>query len=121
MNDAHGHLVGDAVLRELAGALRNGLRRTDLVTRWGGEEFAIAYLDTPGPAAAGQVRRVQEQVAQGGLTPPGGPALRLTISAGVAASPADGADLETLVRAADGRLLVAKREGRNRVVDRDPG
>lgn len=121
VNDAHGHLVGDAVLRELAGALRNGLRRTDLVTRWGGEEFAIAYLDTPGPAAAGQVRRVQEQVAQGGLAPPGGPALRLTISAGVAASPADGADLETLVRAADGRLLVAKREGRNRVVDRDRG
>lgn len=116
VNDAHGHLVGDAVLRELAGALRNGLRRTDLVTRWGGEEFAIAYLDTPGPAAATQVRRVQELVALAGLTPPGGPSLRLTISAGVAASPADGSDLETLVRAADGRLLVAKREGRNRVV-----
>lgn len=120
VNDQHGHHAGDLVLRELARVLRDALRRTDLVTRWGGEEFAIAYLDTPGSDAASQVDRLRERVTPAGLVLPNGHRVGLTFSAGVASAPRDGGDLETLARAADARLLAAKRAGRNRVVGAEP-
>lgn len=116
VNDEHGHPAGDAVLRDLATLLRSSLRRTDLLTRWGGEEFVIAYLDTAADDAAGLADTLRARVAATGIALPGGGTVRITVSGGVAAAPDDGFEVEELMRSADARLLEAKRAGRDRIV-----
>jgi diguanylate cyclase (GGDEF)-like protein len=115
INDRHGHGTGDAVLRDLAYALRKELRAFDLAYRLGGEEFLIllpgADLAQAG-AVAEQLRRAVESEPLGGGVP-------VTISCGVAASPRDERfDFEPAFSEADAALYEAKRLGRNRVCDR---
>ena len=107
VNDADGHAAGDALLIALAHHLQGGVRADDVVVRFGGEEFAVLM---PGLDAAGAGQRIdavrQRWRADGART---------TFSAGVAAAPADGADLDALLRVADDALYEAKRAGRDRV------
>lgn len=109
VNDDHGHDRGDAVLRQVADELRRSLRSFELVYRIGGEEFLMLLPGIELGEATEIAERVRRAIAG---SRPGG--LELTLSGGVAC--ASGAFTYTeLFKAADGALLEAKREGRNRV------
>ena len=113
INDRLGHLVGDAVLRDFARHLEGRLRVSDLVGRYGGEEFVIVLRGAPVEAA----RRVLEQVrAALGDRPEHGELPRYTFSAGVAALADDGSTPTEILAKADERLYEAKRAGRDRIV-----
>jgi diguanylate cyclase (GGDEF)-like protein len=112
INDEHGHLVGDAVLRNVGGILGDRLRGTDLVGRYGGEEFVVIMRRATAPDA----RDVLDAIRASLSDREGSPALpRYTFSAGVAELGQDGSDVETLLGKADQRLYQAKDAGRNRI------
>ena len=115
VNDAHGHVVGDAVLVELASRLRAGLKEGDCLARWGGEEFAVLLRGIRSDTELEQ--RAQGLRAAVALLPvvAGGVSVRLTISLGAVRTAGGLRSLDTLVEAADSCLYAAKREGRNRV------
>lgn len=112
VNDRHGHDRGDAVLRAAAGAIREALRQTDLLVRWGGEEFLAVMPNTTRDGARAAVERLC--VHGFGARPDG----RVqTASVGVAALGADRVeDWAGLVDLADHRMYLAKQAGKNRVV-----
>ena len=115
INDAHGHVVGDAVLVELARRLGDGLRPTDCLARWGGEEFAVLLRDVRTDA---ELDRLAQRLRSGVARTPfaaEGVNLTLTISIGAVRAGDTLDSLDSLVEAADRRLYVAKREGRDRV------
>ena len=115
VNDVYGHVVGDAVLVELARRLRAGMRAGDCLARWGGEEFAVLLQGIGSEADLDRsAQRLRAAVAS---TPVAveGVRVRLTISIGAARAGAELDSLDALVEAADRCLYVAKRHGRNRV------
>lgn len=116
INDRFGHGAGDRVLKGVAEAVRQAVRRSDVVARWGGEEFAVVLPETPIADAAAKVEAIRAHLAGTALQVDRHHEVRLTVSAGVASAPADGTTLEALTQAADDRLLEAKRAGRDRVV-----
>ncbi len=110
INDEHGHDCGDAVLRDVAYALRKHLRSFELVYRLGGEEFLVVLpgIDTgPGHEVAERLRAAVEQTRPLGFD--------VTISIGLSAARGDRVDYDTQFKAADTALYEAKRAGRNRV------
>lgn len=116
-NDLHGHLVGDEILRQLVITIRTAIKKTDIIGRWGGEEFIIALPGATleqGVQVAMRFRNALEQIqvynAQGKEV--GIP----TISQGVACYPQDGQNSVDLINSADQALLIAKRSGRDRIV-----
>ncbi|WP_309229375.1 MULTISPECIES: diguanylate cyclase domain-containing protein [unclassified Blastococcus] len=114
INDAIGHPGGDAVLRAVSELLIAGVRDTDEVCRWAGDEFVVLLPDTTAEQAERALERTRRKVAEYdwaslGLSTP------VTISVGIA-SAARGDDRRTLFAAADGVLYDAKRSGRDRVV-----
>jgi diguanylate cyclase (GGDEF)-like protein len=116
INDRYGHETGDAVLCSVAATLRAALRETDLLSRWGGEEFLAVLVDTDAGRAAGIAERMRAGVE---ATPLPGIPERTTISVGVATRPnvdEVGAAWEALLTEADRHLYRAKSAGRNRVV-----
>ncbi|MDR0776663.1 MAG: diguanylate cyclase [Azonexus sp.] len=114
INDTWGHPVGDQVIRNLAWLLRGRLRSSDLIGRYGGEEFIVALPDTDLADAVAQFDRIREGFA---VLPHahGTGTIHATFSCGVAAL-ADHQSAAELIGAADAALLQAKRSGRNRVV-----
>lgn len=119
-NDSFGHLAGDRALQLLAEALRSAVRATDLVARFGGEEFVVAF---PGMDVAQAVQRVENlriKLAQVPI-PVDGVTHWLTMSAGVGSWPVDGGTFTEVLSQADARLYEAKRRGRNCVVGPAPG
>jgi diguanylate cyclase (GGDEF)-like protein len=116
VNDTHGHQAGDAVLQQLADVLRAQAREIDQIGRYGGEEFMLLLPGTPLDAAAHFAERVRQAVEAHTFTFPAG-TLSRTLSAGVAAWPHPRlATCDSLVKAADDALYVAKERGRNRVI-----
>ena len=116
VNDQHGHLCGDYVLRELSERLRPGVRREDLMARYGGEEFAQVLVESDQTQALAAAERVRRTVADAPFRFEDRE-LAVTVSVGVATTCGDGAMTPTgLLRAADDKLYEAKRAGRNRVV-----
>lgn len=111
INDTHGHQVGDQVLIEMADLLRRLKRQTDLVGRWGGEEFLLILPETNIENAMTLAERLRGTVAAHAF--PGGQAC-VTISAGLS-SYRDGDTQDTMIERADKALYRAKAEGRNRV------
>ena len=109
VNDTHGHHVGDAVLRAVAGVLLEASRSSDLVGRWGGEELLAILPSTELWAARPFAERVRAAVAALDGLP-----CRVTVSAGMAEW-TRGQDVPTVLARADARLYEAKRAGRNRV------
>lgn len=114
VNDTFGHPVGDQVIRSLAWLLRGRLRNTDLIGRYGGEEFILALPDADFVRVVALIEQIREDFsalphahAQG--------TLRVTFSCGIAALP-DYPTASGLIAAADEALLEAKRNGRNRLV-----
>ncbi|MGE5453123.1 MAG: diguanylate cyclase [Acidobacteriota bacterium] len=113
INDSYGHPVGDQVIRALAWLLKGRLRSSDLIGRYGGEEFLIALPGVSPEQACSVIERIRLDFSSLPHAHPGG-ALHATFSAGVASFPL----LDTasrLTEAADAALLQAKRLGRNRV------
>jgi diguanylate cyclase (GGDEF)-like protein len=117
VNDLHGHLVGDMVLRFLSDTVRRTLRESDFAGRYGGEEFAIALPHTPVDGARIVAERLRGLCAASPV-PAGGARLTVTVSIGVAALKPGMRTVEDLVSVADGALYEAKRTGRNKVVVR---
>ena len=113
INDCHGHLAGDAVLREAASRLKSAARRYDSVGRYGGEEFLIVLPGCDASHAAVQGERMREAIGATPFLTPSQP-VPVTASLGVACSSncAPGA----LVRKADDALYAAKAKGRNQVL-----
>ncbi len=114
INDAHGHDWGDAVLRHLAGLMRDSQRKIDMLGRVGGEEFAILLPGADLDAARAFAERLRQRIAD---TPMGrnGSTIYITVSIGIASlAPAESSGDAALVRA-DQALYRAKRGGRNRV------
>ena len=115
INDRHGHPAGDVVLQEVARRLQAQVRSVDWVARFGGEEFAVIAVQADRAGGRIVAERVCAALAAEGFSVPGAPAA-LTLSAGVAACPADAATAPALVAAADRALYAAKHAGRNRAV-----
>ncbi|MEO5365411.1 MAG: diguanylate cyclase [Magnetococcus sp. WYHC-3] len=114
VNDRYGHPVGDRVIKGLSLLLRQRLRSTDLVGRFGGEEFALIMLDTAAEEVQGIIDNLREVFSR--MQHRGGEReFTVTFSGGVAAYPKY-ATATTLIEAADAALYRAKREGRNRIL-----
>ncbi len=115
-NDAHGHMAGDEILRQMARLIRDNTRNTDTVARYGGEEFTIILPGLKKKEGAFIAEKLQKFVEDhtfkiSALKEP----CRITISAGVAGFPEDSRDTERLLRLADRALYNAKHSGRNKV------
>ena len=114
VNDRYGHAAGDEVLRALSEILTRTARESDIICRYGGEEFLIAL---PGMSVDLARQKVEEWRLELSATPVvyAGNSIRLTLSAGVAGLPENGEDVATLLVRADEALYRSKKEGRNRV------
>ncbi len=125
-NDTYGHTAGDEVIREIGRLMQRCCRKHDVVTRFGGDEFAVVFWDADQPRKAGSqhpsdpltvVDRFRDALTTHHF-PSLGPEARgqLTISGGLAGFPWEASGPEELIRKADGALLQAKRQGKNRVL-----
>ncbi len=112
VNDSLGHRAGDAILVEAASRLAACTRATDTVARFGGDEFLILLDDIRAPGDAARITaKVQHALARPYAVE--GRMLRLGVSIGIALYPADGDDIDELIRLADTAMYRAKRQGRN--------
>jgi diguanylate cyclase (GGDEF)-like protein len=120
-NDTHGHAAGDMALRAVANCILGAIRQTDLVVRYGGEEFVMLFPGMSARAAVERVEEIRRAVEVLPLALPRSPELvHITISAGVAVYGMDGVEPEDLLDRADSRLFEAKESGRDRVVGPPP-
>ena len=116
VNDTHGHAAGDLVLQSFADTVRRNVRDTDVLARWGGEEFVLLLCDTPAADAVALMERLRQAVqAMQVPVPQGDGPITVTVSIGLARhTPAD--PLAGTLERADQALYAAKAGGRNRVV-----
>jgi len=115
VNDTHGHDAGDAVLKALSNVLKQSVRASDLVIRYGGEEFLIVLLDSSGEHAERIAENIRQAV-EALKVQIGGIVLQKTISIGISDFPTDSETFWQAVKFADVALYQAKEQGRNRVV-----
>jgi diguanylate cyclase (GGDEF)-like protein len=120
VNDRYGHQAGDAVLVELAQRLTDATREVDVVTRFGGEEFALILPKTPVGGTMRLAAKVREVVAAEPFVA-GDESIAVTVSVGAAAYPDHGLSSPDLLAAADAALYRAKANGRDRVEEAEPG
>jgi diguanylate cyclase (GGDEF)-like protein len=113
VNDSHGHLCGSRALVEAAALIRQSARETDVVARFGGDEFALILPDTGSEGAAAVGERVRERINGHGFLEGDGLAIRLTVSVGVATLPDVAASAEGLIQAADRAMYYIKDRGKN--------
>ena len=117
LNDTHGHLAGDVVLCKIGAMLSDCFRQSDTAGRFGGEEFVVILPETDAAAGQQKLESLRVLLAEAPLAvSPRGDEVRVTISAGLATFPQDGATAAELFETADLRMFQAKREGRNKVV-----
>ena len=112
INDNLGHLVGDQLLKQLAGRLERSVRASDTVSRQGGDEFVVLLPQVTGPTAPAEVA----SKILAALSEPfdlDGESLRLSVSIGISLFPDDGDSIDTLTRSADSAMYHAKSQGRS--------
>lgn len=114
VNDTYGHDIGDIVLKQVASALKSGLRTPDVISRIGGDEFLVICPDTGLEAALLCGERVRQAVAQQQIVA-GGLRFQGSISVGVATRDASMVDFDALIKMADRGAYLAKERGRNTV------
>jgi len=117
INDTHGHPAGDFILREFAAILSAGFRPYDLVGRYGGEEFIVVTMNTDIRQTRSMLERLRE-IVRDRIFEFNGTQIRITFSAGIANTHEPGLEMtvEALIRKADERLYLAKKQGRDRIV-----
>jgi diguanylate cyclase (GGDEF)-like protein len=115
VNDTKGHDAGDAVLQGVARVLANMARKSDLVARWGGEEFVLALGNTQEPGGRIAAERLRRALESAKHDLPGGDQLGATASIGLASAIDPDWQLEDLLSRADKAMYSAKARGRNRV------
>jgi len=116
VNDTYGHAAGDEVLRTIGLRASANLRGTDMVARFGGEEFVVVMSDTPRDLAQMVAERIRDRIAAEPIQLPDDPAgLTVTVSIGVATISLDDVTPDDILRRADAAMYRAKAAGRNRV------
>jgi diguanylate cyclase (GGDEF)-like protein/PAS domain S-box-containing protein len=121
INDAHGHSVGDLVLKELARVSLESVREIDVVARFGGEEFVVLLPHTSQQEAAEIAERLRQSIAEASVKLDNGVRVRFTASLGVITlsntrqTHKDLLNIDQLIKRADAAMYTAKRQGRNRV------
>lgn len=118
VNDTHGHLAGDEVLKRLASLLREEIREVDYAARYGGEEFLLMLPETDLDGGAEVAERIRARMATEKFAVDGD-TVTITVSGGVTECPEAGEPAEAVIARADDALYKAKRRGRNRVVRAD--
>jgi diguanylate cyclase (GGDEF)-like protein len=113
VNDIHGHLFGSRALVEAAAVIRQSARETDVVSRFGGDEFALVLPDTGGEGAFAVGERIRERIAAHRFLVGDGLDIHLTGSIGVATLPDVAASSEELMHAADKAMYAVKESGKN--------
>jgi diguanylate cyclase (GGDEF)-like protein len=117
VNDTYGHPVGDQVIRSLAWLLKQRLRHSDIIGRYGGEEFVVGLVRAHPDRAWEILDRIREDFSCISFTGPNNHPFKVTFSAGVAVYAGNEAsDLDSLLEIADSALYQAKHQGRNQVV-----
>lgn len=115
INDTYGHLAGDQVLRRVAAILSHSLRKSDMVARWGGEEFVVLFPSTLIPGAVLALEKALQSIRAESFETGKGTMLGVTFSAGVVEA-APGVPMEEAVAEADRFLYRAKTLGRNHII-----
>ncbi len=113
-NDRYGHIVGDAILRELSRTIQENIRQIDLMCRYGGEEFSLVLSETDKDAARLAAERIRQAIQDQSIRVYD-EELKITVSIGISSFPGDGKDIEMLIDKADSALYQAKQAGRNKV------
>jgi len=120
VNDQYGHQTGDSVLLEIANLIRESIRRSDLLIRYGGEEFLVLLLEIDSETTHVVAEKVRIAVEQHQFELPGGIAIHKTVSIGISEYPQDAEMFYKAIKYADVALYEAKQAGRNRVVRFEP-
>ncbi len=110
VNDTYGHAIGDQVLRGMFNYLASGLRSTDFLARYGGDELTLILTQSDPPSAVIVVQKVLEKVSQYSFKVPNGKELNLGLSCGIAMFPVHANTAANLLRAADEALYRAKKQ-----------
>jgi diguanylate cyclase (GGDEF)-like protein len=113
VNDTHGHEAGDIVLRGIAQLIRANLRATDMIGRYGGEEFMLLLTETGVDDAAALAEKLRQLIERQGFAVEGNPSLNVTVSIGIAGGQGQQLRTDALVRDADAAMYSAKALGRN--------
>ena len=113
-NDTYGHLVGDVVLKDIARIIKENVREIDVISRYGGEEIAIALPETGEESARLVAERLRKMIEEN-VFKAYDEKVRITVSIGVSVYPKDGFEVKDLMEGADAALYAAKRQGKNLV------
>lgn len=113
-NDNYGHLVGDVVLKEVVGVLKNNIREIDLIARVGGEEFCILLPETSKTSARIVAERIRKAIEDHPIRAYD-ESVKMTVSMGISSFPEDSGSPDELIERSDKALYAAKEGGRNRV------
>ena len=113
VNDNHGHETGNRLLKLTVECIRGQLRQTDLIARYGGDEFVVLLPETPCSGAVGVADRIRKSMESAPLSTRG-KTVEATLSIGVACYPTHGADLESILDKADQAMYASKAGGKNR-------
>jgi len=116
INDTYGHDAGDEVLKFIAALLKNNLRKSDMICRFGGEEFVVVLLDNDLEHAKSQMELIRLAVKDAQIKIQKQTLPSISISIGIAETPKHGVTISDLLRAADSALYIAKKTGRDRIV-----
>ncbi len=114
VNDTLGHEVGNRLLKLTVQCIQSQLRQTDVVARYGGDEFVVVLPETPSNGAVGVAERIRKSIESSPLTTRD-KKVALTVSIGIAGYPNQGHDLDTVVERADHAMYASKNGGKNRI------